>query len=81
MENSLCEAECCLAAQGIPRLLCNPSSHYRVHKSPPLDPVPNQMNPVYILTSSFFKIRFNIILPAMLGLEIDYFLEFSDLNI
>jgi hypothetical protein len=38
--------------------------HYRVHKSPSLDSVSNQMNPVHTLISRFFKRDFNIIIPG-----------------
>jgi hypothetical protein len=48
--------------QKIRRLLRNPNVHYRVHNSPPLDPILGHMSPIQILTPYFFKIYFNIIL-------------------
>jgi hypothetical protein len=38
-----------------------PKIHYRVNKSPPLIPNLSQMNPVQTLTSSLYKIYFNIL--------------------
>jgi hypothetical protein len=35
-----------------------PECYYRVHKSPPLDPILSQMKPVHILASYAFKILF-----------------------
>jgi len=48
----------------IPRLLRNPHVHYRVHNSPPVDPILRQMNPVHNFPSSFPKIHYNIIFPS-----------------
>jgi hypothetical protein len=52
------------ASHEILRLLWNPTVHYRVHKSPPLDLSLCHTNTVHILTTSSFKIHFNIILSS-----------------
>jgi hypothetical protein len=57
------EADSRSASQEIPHLFCNLQAHYRIHNSPPLVRIPSQMTPVHTLTSHFFKIHFNIILP------------------
>jgi hypothetical protein len=62
MKQNHWEADSHSATEDIPRLLWNPNNHYRVHKSPPLDPVLSQINPVHVLT--IFKIHSNIILPS-----------------
>jgi hypothetical protein len=43
----------------------NMKVHYRVHESPSQHSDLSQMNPVHNLTTCFFKIYFNIILPSM----------------
>jgi hypothetical protein len=42
----------------------NPKVHCRVQKITALDPILRQMNPANTLTSKFFKIHFNNILPT-----------------
>jgi len=58
------EANSLLASEETPRLLWNPKVHCLIHKSPPLIPVLSQIDPAHTLTSSFFKIHFNIILSS-----------------
>jgi hypothetical protein len=41
---------------------------YRVHSSPLLGPIMNQMNSVYTVTSHFFRIYFNIIYTTIYAL-------------
>jgi hypothetical protein len=42
----------------------NPKFHYRVHKSPPQDPIPSQPNPIRSIDPCLPKIHLNIILPS-----------------
>jgi hypothetical protein len=51
------EANSHLDNKEVPHLLWNPQIYYRVHKSPTLVPILNQMNPIHSMLIYFFKIH------------------------
>jgi hypothetical protein len=62
VEHSLSrEAHSCSTDQEVLSLLLNSNIHYRVHSSPPLDPI---LRPLYPMNTVFLS-SFNIILPSM----------------
>jgi hypothetical protein len=66
MVHSFClEANSHSTGQEIRRLLLNLEVHYHVHKSPPLDPILNQLNSVQSFALDFLKIDFNIVFPQI----------------
>jgi hypothetical protein len=53
------------ARQGILRLFWNPEIHNWARKTPPLDPILSQMNPVHILNTHIsLKLCFNVVLSS-----------------
>jgi hypothetical protein len=46
-----------------PASLWNPKVHYRVHTSPPPDPIPSQLNPVRLIDPYLPKALLYVILP------------------
>jgi hypothetical protein len=55
----------CAAPQEPPSILWNPKVQYRVHKSPPLVPIPSHISPIHSIPSYLSKIRFHIVNPPM----------------
>jgi hypothetical protein len=45
-----------------PAFLWNPNVHYRVHTSPPMDPILSQLNPVRPIDPYLPKVHLNVIL-------------------
>ena len=58
------EANLFSASQEISRILWKPKVHYRIHKGPPLVPVPSQLDPVHTRTSHFLITHLHNILPC-----------------
>jgi hypothetical protein len=66
------EATSYAATEEPPRLFWNPKAHYRIRKSPPLDPILSQTNPAHTTPSYLSKIHFNII---VVFLVVSFFLD------
>jgi hypothetical protein len=58
------EADSHSASQEIPGFLWNPKVHYRVHNSPPLVPILNQIYPDHNFPHCFSQTNSNIIFPS-----------------
>jgi hypothetical protein len=58
------EANSSSARQEIPQIFRNPNVHYHAHNSPPLVPIPNQVNPVRACPLYFSVVHLNTILPS-----------------
>jgi hypothetical protein len=77
----------CTAAQEFSNILWNSSVHYRVHKSPPLVPILNQINPVQttpyylrsiLISSTYLRLGFpSALFPSVFPTKILYALLIS----
>jgi hypothetical protein len=63
VQDIIWKADCHLACQKNPAFLRNPKVHYRVHTSPPLNPILSQLNPVRSIDLYLPKVHLNVILP------------------
>jgi hypothetical protein len=61
------EAANCAATQELPSVLWNPKVYYRAHKSPPLVPILNQIDPIQTIPSYLSKILLDLIILIILG--------------
>jgi hypothetical protein len=69
------------ATQEIPSILWHPTDHYRVHKSPPLIPILNQINPIHTIPPYLSKIHLMLSTHLRLGLGSGSFLSGVPTNI
>jgi hypothetical protein len=61
------DAAVSVATQELPSILWDSALHYRAHKSAPLVPILNQIDPVHIIPSCLSRIRFNIVLVFLVS--------------
>jgi hypothetical protein len=64
------EAANCTTTQELPSILRNPKVHHRVHKSPPLVPILNQIDQVHTIPSHPIFLRSTLILSTHLRLSL-----------
>jgi hypothetical protein len=62
--SSLRGAASCEATQELPSILWNPKVHYRIHNSPQLVPILNQISAVYSTPSYLSQIHLHLGLPS-----------------
>jgi hypothetical protein len=75
------EAAGCAATQELLSMLWSPKFLYRIHKSPPLVPMLNQINPLHITTSYPSKTNSNVIYSLTpLSSYYYFFLPFSPMT-
>jgi hypothetical protein len=72
------EAASLAATEEFPNILCNPKVYYRVQKSPPLDPILTQIDPVHTTPSNLSKIHLRIHPPTyvLIFLAVPFLLAF-----
>jgi hypothetical protein len=58
-QNPSWEADQFSASQEIPRILCNPKVHYRIHNSPSPVLILSHINPVHVSRSYFLKSHYS----------------------
>jgi hypothetical protein len=63
VEDIIWKADCHSAYQKIMLSLWKPKVHYRLYKSPPLDPILSQPNPIRLIYPYLPKVHLNVILP------------------
>jgi hypothetical protein len=72
-QNPSCKFDIRSTGQEIHRILWNQVAHFRLEKNPPLNRILKQLKAVRTLTSYFFKINFNVVLPSTTSSSLQVF--------